>query len=523
MVTPSRVLGLCLGASLSLAAAPASAQSDLTPSEGRLIETLKADIPHLLRIVGTPGLNLAIARRGRVIWEEGFGFADLERGIEMTATTVTHSGSMGKTYTATAVMQLVERGVLGLDSAVNRYLPGWRITNPLGGREVTVRDLLTHRSGLAGNAAWSVFSSPRPLAEHVPAAYGRERTDYYGGATSPTWTAKAGEKYQYSNLGIATLGYLVQVTNPDKLSFSDYVQRHLIDPLGMTSTQFPAVQDSAHVRPDIWARMSRGYAGVGPVRIPTPAIYFEDYPAGTVVTTPGDHVRLLLAMLNQGTFNGHRLLRPETVKLMLTPQVETSPTAAVGLVWNLHQWDQPARSFGHGGAHMWGWNNWFVAFPELDVAIAVFMNHWSLPNDAAGSRYQEARLVVDLVRSWIERERAGTARVLPPRSWAWKVSYLAGLMMVDHANGILGIAERMSPETVEMMARGASPRFRFGPEQSLWDPAGFRAGVRDLSQAELTPAGLVAFFKSEKLQVLPEELPLLYLELGGRGTLPAPN
>ena len=132
-------------------------------SEAALFAALKADIPEIIRIIGTPGLNLAIARRGQVIYEDGFGFADLERKIPMTAETVTHSGSMGKTYTATAVMQMVERGILGLDEPVNRYLPGWKIVNLLGGREVTVRDLLTHRSGLTGNAAWSVLSNPKPL------------------------------------------------------------------------------------------------------------------------------------------------------------------------------------------------------------------------------------------------------------------------------------------------------------------------------------------------------------------------
>jgi CubicO group peptidase (beta-lactamase class C family) len=508
---------------LGSAAGETAAQGTPTASEARLIELLRADIPQILRLIGTPGLNVAIARRGEVIWEAGFGFADLERRVPMTAATVTHSGSMGKTYTATAVMRLVEQGILELDAPVNKYLSGWAIANPLGGREVTVRDLLTHRSGLAGNGAWSVLGTPRPLAEHLPAAYARERNDFYGGATVPTWSAKAGEKYQYSNLGIATLGYLVQVTNPEKLSFSDYVQRHIIDPLGMTSTQYPPVQDSAHIRPEIWAKMSRGYAGIGPLRIPTPAIYFEDHPAGTVVTKPADHVRLLLAMQHEGRYNGYQLLKPETVRQMLTPQQETGATSSVGLVWNLANWDKPNRSFSHGGAHMWGWTNWFVDYPDLDLAIAVFMNQWSLPNDAQGGRYAEARLIFDFVRSWIERERAGTMRNLPARTWAWKVSYLAGLEMVEAVNGVLGIKEPISPASIEMMVRGAAPRFKFGPDESLWDPAGFRAGLEDLFQAELTPAGVAAFFKSDRLQVWQEELPLLYLELGGRGNLPAAN
>ncbi|MFN0181122.1 MAG: serine hydrolase domain-containing protein [Gemmatimonadales bacterium] len=503
-----------------------AAQGDTASSDARLIAALKADIPEILRLVGTPGLNLAIARRGQVIWEEGFGFADLERRSPMTAGTVTHSGSMGKTYTAIAVMQLVERGLLELDAPVNRYLADWKIVNPLGGREVTVRDLLTHRSGLASNAAWSVLRSPAPLAAHLPRAYARERNDFYGGSLIPTWTAKAGEKYQYSNLGIATLGYLVEVANPDRLSFSAYVQRHLIDPLGMTSTQFPPVQDSAHIRPEIWARMSRGYSGLGTVRIPTTTIYFEDHPAGTVVTTPGDHIRVLLAMMGGGRYRGHQLLQPTTVEQMLTPYVEAGadaefPKAGVGLVWNLTEWGKPQRSFGHAGAHMWGWTNHYVAYPGLDVALAIFMNQWALPNDGQGGRYREASLIINFVRSWVERERAGTLRAVPPRSWAWKVAYVQGLIVVE-SNAALGIREPVSAATVEMMVRGAAPR-NDRPGSVSWDADGFRAGLTDMAAAELTPAGIAAFLKSDRLKILPEELPLIALELGGLGNLVAPG
>ncbi len=521
---PAYALAL-LAAVVTVPAGHAAATVKPTDSEARLIKQLEADIPQILRLTGVPGLNLAIARRGGVIWEAGFGFADLERRIPMTAATVTHSGSMGKTYTATAIMQLVERGVLDLNAPVNKYLTGWSIVNPLGGREVTVLDLMTHRSGLATNAAWSTFGAPKPLAEHLPEAYKREHTDYYGGTESPTWTAKPGEKYQYSNLGIATLGYLVQITNPEKLSFSDYVQKHIIDPLGMTSTQYPPVQDEAHIRPDIWKRMSRGYSNLGPLRVPTPAIYFEDFPAGTAVTTPADHVRLLLAMQNGGRYNNYQLLKPETVRMMLTPQTlieqdPVSPPASVGLVWHLRNWDEPNRSFEHAGAHMWGWNNRFIDFPDLDLAMAVFTNHWSLPNDSQGVRYREALMVIDFVRSWCEREKAGTLRAVPARPWPWKVSYVAGLMMVGYVNAYLGIEERLPPSTIDIMVKGTAPK---PGTTSVWDPDGFRAGLRDLAAAELTRAGVAAFLKSDRLQVLPEELPLIYLELGGRGPFPTAN
>jgi hypothetical protein len=95
-------------------------------------------------------------------------------------------------------------------------------------------------------------------------------------------------------------------------------------------------------------------------------------------------------------------------------------------------------------------------------------------------------------------------------------------MMVEHVNGVLGIKDRLSPSAIDAMVAGAAPRLDRAP--SVWDEAGFRAGVADLSAvAELTPAGMTEFLKSDRLQVLPEELPMIHLELGGRGSLPAPE
>src|ERR1700730_16834262 len=114
-------------------------------ANGKFIEALKDYIPHVLRYYGTPGLNLAIARDGGVIWEAAFGYADLEHKVPMTPDTVLHSGSMAKPYTATAVMQLVESGMMGLDDPINEYLLQFKIDNPRGNRAITFRDLLTHR------------------------------------------------------------------------------------------------------------------------------------------------------------------------------------------------------------------------------------------------------------------------------------------------------------------------------------------------------------------------------------------
>lgn len=506
-----RSLALLVFLTILAAAIGAQCQDQAAASvDSRLIEAVNNVVPFLLQQRGAPpGLNLALARHGKVVWEGGFGYADLDKKAPMAAQTVFHSGSIAKTFTATAVMQLVDQGVIGLYDPINKYFKDFKIENPLGEREITVYDLLTHRSGLHTDTAGSDFIPPEPLEEHLKHDYARSMFETYKGTVWPRWSAKVGEKYEYSNLGMATLAYLVQVTNPEHLTFSEYVQKHIIDPLGMTSTQFPPVQDAAHVRPQIVARFSKGYSDYAGVYIPTPTIYIADYPAGAVVGTPGDLIRLILAYGNGGRYNGYQLLKPETVKMMLSPQAKIGGDSSVGLVWQLHDWGKPDYYYGHGGLHMYGWTNEYRLYPNLDIAIAVATNGWDMIN------YGVAFLsfIEDYAADWMKAEQAGAHN--PERAqhtWAWKVSYVIGMLAVERTRGVLGIESPITSEMSEAMVSGAKPR-----DPSIWDPAGFRAGVKDMSSVEMTPPAIKAFVSSRQCQVSPEDLQVVYHALDSRG------
>lgn len=161
-------LSLAAFAALTVRATAQNPAAGNADADTRLIAAAKRFIPEVQQVYGVPGIEMAVARHGRVIWQEGFGYADLARRTPMTAETVFRTGSMGKTYTATAVMQLVEQAVLALDTPINSYLRAgeapFEVTNPLGSREITIRDLMTHRSGLTSDAAGSELDPPAPLA-----------------------------------------------------------------------------------------------------------------------------------------------------------------------------------------------------------------------------------------------------------------------------------------------------------------------------------------------------------------------
>lgn len=492
-------------------------------TDARLIAALDAYIPEALRITGTPGANIALARGGRLIWEAGFGYADLQRKLPMRADTVMRTGSMGKLYTATAVMQLVEQGALGLYDPINQHLPEFQVDNPLGERPISVYDLLTHRSGVTSDAAGSDFAPAPPLGEHLAAEARRRMLREYSRSV-PRWSAKVGERFQYSNFGVALLGYLVEIANPQGLAFPDYVQQHIFDPLGMTSTQFSGLNDAAHLRPELAERLSTGYARLGPLYLPTPMIYLGEYPAGSSVTTPADHLRLLLAYLNSGELRGRRILRAETVERVLTPQVELAPghNEYTGLIWRVGRPDTPEHNFGHSGAYMYGWDNGSRAFPRRDFAVVIMTNAWDMLawDDPRGKRLPA--LVPHFIANWLAREDAGAQHARPAASWPWKVSYVSGLLLAEQLKGALGIPSPLTCALVEAMLAGAATRDGSLPPAERWDPDGFRAGIEDMLATELTQAGIRAFVACERLKLLPEELELISRELGGWRERPLP-
>ncbi|MYE11776.1 MAG: beta-lactamase family protein [Gammaproteobacteria bacterium] len=476
----------------------------------RLIHALRAFIPALMRNYGSPGFNIALARRGDVVWEAGFGYADLAEGKPMTPETVFQSGSMGKLYTGMAILKLVEEGVLELDGSINDYLP-FEVRNPLGGRDITVRDLLTHRPGLTQDAALSLFERPRSLREEIEAEYGRPMVPMMGGDSMPRWHAKAGEAFMYSNLGMGTLGLIVEENNPEGLSYSEFVEKHFMEPLGMSYSQYPPVQDREHIRPDIFERKSTGYMPMGSVWIPTPAVYFGEFPAGGFVATPGDFVRFFLAFLNGGEYGGARILAAETVELALTPQSESMGGMQMGLAWMLGNVGEPVYNIQHGGAHMYGWQNSGIAWPNFDTAVVYATNNWAVPEiapDVAMLRsFIEHWLLVDAAVPEVAERRSGA-------DWARKVSYVRGVLFTAAFNYAIAIPTPVSDEQIQRAADAAILNPDRAATQDNWDSEAFVQGARDLREHG-TDTAAVSTFLTDNAVVSGDEFRQAYLEIGG--------
>ena len=193
--------------------------------------SLKADevdryIEAHMRHFHIPGISLAVVRDGRIVKERGYGIADVELDVPMTKERVFEIGSMTKQFTATAIMMLVEDRRIGLDDAVSKYLPDV----PPAWRQITVRHLLTHTSGIVGNAT----RIPAPArgagrSTNAPDANIRIDNRFY----EVSLDFPPGEGWAYSNAGYHLLGVIV--SNASGKSCADFTDERILKPLGMTT------------------------------------------------------------------------------------------------------------------------------------------------------------------------------------------------------------------------------------------------------------------------------------------------
>jgi CubicO group peptidase (beta-lactamase class C family) len=193
-----------------------------------LPSTVEAFEEYLNSFVGTapPGLSIAIAAGGDVIYANGFGLADGPLGLVATADTVYQWGSMAKMVTATAVMQLVDRGLIELDASVSEYLDYFPREFP-----ITVRQLLTHSAGLPeADVGYKYFNlAGEPLPDPDVAA-----REYALGFTGPIF--EPGTTSAYANPHLLFLGQIVAEASGQP--YIDYAREHILTPLGMNNTDF---------------------------------------------------------------------------------------------------------------------------------------------------------------------------------------------------------------------------------------------------------------------------------------------
>jgi CubicO group peptidase (beta-lactamase class C family) len=287
------------------------------------------------------GAAVSVVKDGKLLFAKGYGLADIEKGIAVDPErTVFPIGSISKLFTATAVMQLVEQGKLDLDADINTYLD-FRIPDTYP-QPITLKHLLTHTAGFEERLlefdalrASDLVPSGEWLASHLPAR-----------------VRPPGQFAAYSNYGAALAGYIVARVSGQ--SYDQYIQRHILDPLGMTHTsaQMPPP-------PDLHAHAAVGYTFQDGAfkRFPEYMAQTAIVPAGGMESSATDMARFMIAHLQNGRYSDAnileaRILKVSTAEQMHSPLYLPDPRI-LGTAYAFFDFsDNGQRTLGHsGGSH----------------------------------------------------------------------------------------------------------------------------------------------------------------------------
>lgn len=246
---------------------------------------------------GLPGVVVGVVADQQLVWAQGFGYADVEGKVLMTPDVKFRMASHSKLFTATAVMQLRERNKVRLDDRVEQHLPWFRV-KPAGEDDgpITIEHLLTHASGLPREAGdhWTTYNFP--TADQLRALMSAREAPY---APQVRW--------KYSNLAYTVAGMVVETVSGER--WADYVQRHIFDPLGMTSSSVDIEVPG----------LAKGYGRRMPdgTRQHFPFVDARGMAAATGITsTVGDMARFVSAQFRHGPMDGAQILSTASLREM---------------------------------------------------------------------------------------------------------------------------------------------------------------------------------------------------------------
>lgn len=242
------------------------------------------------------GAAVSVVKDGRIFFKKGYGYADINEKIAVSPdTTAFHICSVSKVFTATAAMQMVEQGKLSLDTDVNDYLTAFKVKNPFS-KPVTLRTLLTHTSGFEDETPLYLKSNGDVFFDSLPKLEDELK------AYLPSVVYEPGTVCQYSIYGMALAGYLVEKASGKP--FSDYVTDNILKPLDMKNSSYG-------LNKDIIRNMAKPYKYNGVFNEDAYRL-MSDHPSGSIIASASDMAAFMLMHLNNGEYNGKKLLNKDT-------------------------------------------------------------------------------------------------------------------------------------------------------------------------------------------------------------------
>jgi len=362
---PSLLMSAVLPLSLRGFAKRASANPVTNSSSYDAIDAYVEGQMHRLNM---PGVSLAIVEGDQIVHLRGFGQAR-PHGEAPTPQTPFFIGSLTKSFTALAVMQLVEAGKIDLDAPVQRYLRWFRVADPQASAQMTVRHLLNQTSGLPTSSGEIQLAD----LDNSPGATERQAR----ALSTLVLTRPVGSAFEYSNSNYSLLGLIIEAASGE--SYADYVQKHIFNPLDMShsyTSQAMAKQNGLAVGHQYWFAI--------PFAAPNMPLPHGSLPAGVLISSAEDMARYLIAHLNGGRYEDVQILSGAGIDELHRGVADFRAwglsLGQYGMGWFVDKIGQTKIAF-HGGtlpdfgAHM-------ALLPEQKKGVVLLFNacqHWMNP------------------------------------------------------------------------------------------------------------------------------------------------
>lgn len=296
------------------------------------------------------GLSIALVDDQQIVWQRGFGYADLASGLPATPETVYRAGSIAKVFTAAATMQLAEQGKLDIDQPLSAALPEFSIKTrfPKAG-PVTPRNIMTHHSGLPSNFLRDMYVRDPGRFETVVDSLHDEYLTF-----PPDYV------FSYSNVGMALLGATVQKVSGEP--FNDFMESHIFRPLGMNRSSFAS------------RAVTKAYDHNREIEV----FSLRDMPAANLLSNVIDLGQFLKMQFAEGRHGEQQILSAATAREMVRVQNADLPltfSAYVGLGWMMHGIEVPGggRVASHGGS-LPDSHSMMAILPEHKLGVVILTN-----------------------------------------------------------------------------------------------------------------------------------------------------
>jgi CubicO group peptidase (beta-lactamase class C family) len=465
----SRRVILFLTALILLSAIPLVSQEKADPPPAQTLEDLQKSIKSELEKNHVPGAGVALVSRGELLWCGGLGDADIASKKLITCDTEFRVGSISKTFVALALLKLQEEGKINLEARLQDVAPEIPVKNPWDpSHPVRIVNLLEHTAGFDDMEASEVYNVRDSYDYPLLQVFKRFREPQI-----VRW--QPGTRMSYSNPGYGIAGYLIEKISGQP--YDKYIRDAFLQPLGMTNADYRFADANR-------ALLASGYDGKTAKPVGYPYIYLR--PAGDLKASPGEVAKLVQFLLHRGMVAQMRLLAPESILRMETPQTTSASQHGLRLGYGLANYTEITGGLvthGHDGG-IDGFISSYRYMPEQDWGYVVLLN-------SAGS--QEALQNINhLAIEFLSKDYPKPYKPVKALAPA-DLEALAGLyeQRAPRSQMLAFLEELAGAIRIRVIGGQLTRSSLFGKPQPLL-PAG-----KNLFRGEKDPEGTTLFFKDE--------------------------